>query len=684
MAVLEKIRVKFGILITVLVALALLSFILDPSTLRNFVQMASNDNKVGEMAGKNISYKGFYEEYDSFSKLAEMSGQRVNDEKAQSAIRDAAWQEIFDENVFLPTAEKAGLYVTDQEMFDLTQGTSISPILAQQGMFTDENGNFNRAALAQFVQSIDADETGNSAKFWNFLESSVYKSQLYAKYMSLVEASSVQNSVEKARALVENNVTSDVNFIMVPMGFEPDTTISVSKEEIKAYYDARKNNMKQKANRDIQYVMFEVVPSQEDIDDTKAKFDELYEEFKTAENNKNFIALNSDGKFDTYYYKASQLESNPEFAAIFNSPVGTVSAVHEEENAYSAAKVNDRKMMSENVNLKYAVFPISDDEKADELLATVKKSGPTSDMQELPAFTQDMAIASGLADFAPVFYSQEKAMKIKVASAQAIFVLYVSDKAKPEQMVQFATLVKNVMPSESTYRDFLMKATEISDKAEGKGRKFIEAAQEANIPLIPVKNLTEDTRRVGVCDNARELVRWVFDKKTKNGSVSDVIIVDNKYYFVATVDRIRKEGQIDIRDVARDIRNVLAGEKKLASMKDEVAAKIQGCNTLEEMAEALGTTVSNNAGVSFGSQYQQLDGKFVGAIANAEPGKIVGPVVGDAGVYVFQVADRATGSFYTEEDAQTMSAQKGAYHSNILQNVLTEEAKVKDNRARFF
>ena len=48
MAVLEKIRVKFGILITVLVALALLSFIIDPQTLQSAFQMMSSDNKVGE------------------------------------------------------------------------------------------------------------------------------------------------------------------------------------------------------------------------------------------------------------------------------------------------------------------------------------------------------------------------------------------------------------------------------------------------------------------------------------------------------------------------------------------------------------------------------------------------------------------------------------------------------------
>lgn len=682
MAVLEKIRVKFGILITILVALALLSFILDPSTLRNFMQMASMDNKVGEMDGKSITYKEFYEKYDHFSKLAEMTGQKVNDEEAQKGLREAAWQEIFDDNVFLPRAAKAGLAVSDGEMFDLTQGSSISPVLVQQGMFADQNGNFNRAALAQFVQSIDADETGNTGAYWDFLESTVYKSQLYNKYASLLQASCLQTNAEKELAMKENNVTADVDFVMLPVGFEQDTTISVSKDEIKAYYDARKDLMTQPANRDIRYVMLEVEPSQEDIDDTKAKFEELYPEFREADNLKNFVALNSDSKLDTYYYKESQLNNNPEFKAVFNN--NETSAVHEEENSFQAARVLDRRQMSDSAKVFYAMFPVAQEASADSMVAVLRHKGLTPEMTELGWFTQEAAAASGLSDFVPVLFAGDKVAKVKLTSAQAWFVLYAAERTRPETKVQFATLVKNVLPSENTYRDYLMRATEISDKTGGDARKLAEVAEEEKLTVVPVTHLTEETRRIGACENARELVRWVFDKKTKRGSVSDVIIVDNKYYFVAAVDRIRKEGKMDIRDIASDIRNILSSEKKLEMMKADAAEKIKNCTTLEEVAETLGTTVSHNDGVSFGSQFQQLDNKFVGAVANAEEGKICGPVAGDVGVYVFQVAKKNEGSFFTEADAATAVSQKGAYASNMLQAVLNDVADVKDYRARFF
>ena len=133
MAVLEKIRFKFGILITVLVALALLSFILDPQTLRSAADRFSSDNKVGSMNGKSVSYREFYNELNTYTEIAKMLGQNPSTEEQQSQLRDAAWQSIFDNEVFIPKATSAGLAVGEDEMLDLTQGAHISPVLMQQG-----------------------------------------------------------------------------------------------------------------------------------------------------------------------------------------------------------------------------------------------------------------------------------------------------------------------------------------------------------------------------------------------------------------------------------------------------------------------------------------------------------------------------------------------------------------------
>lgn len=683
MAVLEKIRVKLGIFISILIAVALLSFIVDPTTLQTAFRMISSENKVGEMDGKAISYQDFYEKYNYYTELAKILGQNDSGEEAQSQLRDAAWQSIFDETVFEPKAKAAGISVGKEEMLDLTQGNSISPILSNQAMFVDANGNFSREALTGFVQSIDSDESGYSAAYWKYLEESIYNNQLYDKYASLIEKSVVTAGAEKARAIKDNNVTVDVDYVLSPISFVEDSTNKISSAEIRDWYKSHKENYKQLANRDLEYVMWEVVPSSEDVSDTRSQFDGIYEQFKVADNLKNFITVNSDTKYDTYYYKVDQLESVPEIADMVANNL-SISDVHVEETSFSAARIADVREMSDSVHVYYTAFPISDIAKADSLAAVASK-GMTDDFVELGWLTQEIVLSNGLSDFDPLFDFDGKVTVIKSNANQAAFVVYVSEKTKPVKKYQIATLVKNVLASDDTYRDFQIEATEIADAADGKYEKFSQVVKEKDLPVIPINNITEATRRIGVVDNARELVRWAFEKNTKEGSVSDLIIVDNKYYFVAAVTGVHKEGIAPVEEVASYIRTDLAAEKNLAAKEAEVSAKISGMTSLDAIAESLGKTVTNRPGLSFGNLMLgvQDDPGLVGAALSAKEGEI-NIAKGTAGVYVFKVSNKSEGSYYTDDDIRTSEARIGQYQAGIVQNVMADEANIKDYRARFF
>ncbi|MDE6148132.1 MAG: SurA N-terminal domain-containing protein, partial [Bacteroidales bacterium] len=96
MAVLETIRVKFGILITVLIAVALLSFIIDPSTLQSVSASMSSKYDVGEIDGKSISYENFQAEVDKLTSISEMNGMPVHGAEAMGAIRNQAWNRFMD------------------------------------------------------------------------------------------------------------------------------------------------------------------------------------------------------------------------------------------------------------------------------------------------------------------------------------------------------------------------------------------------------------------------------------------------------------------------------------------------------------------------------------------------------------------------------------------------------------
>ena len=685
MAVLEKIRVKFGILITVLVALALLSFILDPTTLRSAFDRFSSDNKVGTMNGKSVSYKEFYEELNTYTEIAKMMGQNPSSEEQQAQLRDAAWQSIFDNEVFIPKAEAAGLSVGEEEMLDLTQGNNISPVLLQQGLFLDRDGNFSRETLVDFVQSIDSDDSGNSAAYWSFLEEGVFRNQLYAKYASLLEKSDVLSDLEKARLVADGNVTADVDFVFEPISFVTDSTVKVSSEEIRRYFNDHKEQFKQPANRDIEYVMWEVVPSAQDYADTKAEFDALYEDFAKADNLKAFVTLNSDSKWNPYYFTEDQLSVTPEFQqTAFHTPVGTVNPVVTEDKAYAAMRVADVRMMADSAHVYYKVYPYSQEAEADVFVNDQLRKTDISQFTEMGWITQEFILANGLNELDAAFDSPQKVFKVKNVNNQAILAVYVPERTKALKKVQVATLMKNVLPSDETYRDFQMKAVEFADACDGKYENFQKLSQEQNLPVIPINNMLQTNRRIGPADNAREVVSWVFDKKTKAGQVSDLKIVDNKYYFVTAVTKVRKEGYADIQDVASDISSLLQARKTVAVKLDEVKEKIAGLTTLEQVAEALGTTVSHYPGISFGStQFNQNDPALVGAVAAAPEGTIQ-TVGGNVGVYVFEVSNRSAGNFFSENDAATQLARKASWHNSILQSVIANEADIKDNRARFF
>ena len=233
MAVLEKLR-GWGIVLSILVALPLLLFIIDPSQIIQTVQSVSSKYDVGKIAGKSISYTDFQAETERLSHINElMSGTSSTSEQQQQQIRNAVWQKLVDENLFIKNAEAAGITVGKAELKDLLNGETISPVVAS--LFVDENGAFSSARLVDFVQTVeDGDE--NARAIWKYLQESVLTNQYYTKYNALFLNSNVENALQVNNAIADNNTTANVEFVMVPFSYATDTTVVVSDKEINAYY----------------------------------------------------------------------------------------------------------------------------------------------------------------------------------------------------------------------------------------------------------------------------------------------------------------------------------------------------------------------------------------------------------------------------------------------------------------
>ena len=206
MAVLETIRVKFGIVITALIAVALLSFIIDPTTLQSVSSSMSSKYDVGKIDGKSVSYTDFQAEVDKFTTINEIStGSSAQNEQQQIAVRNAAWQALVDQYLVIKNAKKAGFNVGKEEMVAILSGEIDSPIFTQNPTFYNENGVFSKERVLEFKNYVDTDQTGRMKMFWEYLQNTAMTQEYYEKYMSLFTQGNIVNPLMLTEQIAENN-----------------------------------------------------------------------------------------------------------------------------------------------------------------------------------------------------------------------------------------------------------------------------------------------------------------------------------------------------------------------------------------------------------------------------------------------------------------------------------------------
>ena len=653
MAVLETIRVKFGILISVLIAIALLSFIVDFGTIQS-LSSTSSKYDVGEIDGKSISYTDFQAEIEKITAISEMNGNPVQGEEALAMVRQQAWQQFVNDYLFIPAAKAAGFSVGEEEMYKLVSGEMYSALLMQAFQ-----GQLNKELLVQIESEVEADETGRMRLFWDNLLEAVNTDQFYAKYQSLFAKSSFSNALALAEQVKDNNTTFDVEFVVVPFGFANDTTIVVSDKEIKDFYKENKDQFKQIASRDIEYIVIDIVPSADDVVAANNAIAAVYEDFKAAENMKNFLLSKSERQLDKKWYKEGELKSvsSEVDAFVTAAKVGDVSPVYQNGNSFYAVKVMESAKVPEQVEVKY----VQAGEGAEALLADAQAQW----VSQMDGFEDLMTTPKG-----------------NTVTINGIL-FQVLDTKEPVLKKRVAILEKTAQPSDATRSACYAKANSVASKAGGKFEGFKKAVEEDGLYAHPYNKMPESANRLGSVEHTKEVTRWAFEAKV--GQVSSIISIDNKYYVVAALKAARKEGYTPVEEVAARIKSVLLQDKLAEKKTAEVAQKIEGLTDLAAVAEALGTTVSSKEGVTFASFTSTgLDNKFIGAASVAEVGALNGPLQGNTGVYVYTVTDRSEGAFFTEDDAANREQQMMYSSVQMILPVMMDEAEVKDNTARFY
>ena len=216
MASLNTLRTKFGIVLSIVIAGALLAFILSLKTEMGF---SGNDPRVGVINGKKINYSEYYNQYEQ---IKAQSGAQESDEQQSAMLANAAWQALIGKYVLEPGFDKMGLRVTEPERLSMVSGQH--PSQAFYNAFADpRTGEYNVAAVGQFLAQAETNAQAQQA--WAQLNEQARMEREIAKYLGLIKGGVYVNALEVANGVNAANNTYSGKWAGKKYSAVPDSLI---------------------------------------------------------------------------------------------------------------------------------------------------------------------------------------------------------------------------------------------------------------------------------------------------------------------------------------------------------------------------------------------------------------------------------------------------------------------------
>ncbi len=677
MASLNTLRTRFGIILSIIIAFALLAFILSLKTEMGFT---GNDPKVGEIDGEKVRYSEYYDQYEQ---MKAQSGASENDPQQADMIYNATWQSLIAKYVFTPGFEQMGIVVTEPERLALISGEQ--PSQAFFNAFADpRTGQYNVAAVSQFLAQAETNPQAQQA--WKALNEQARLEREMQKYAGLVKGGAYVNSLEVNHGVQAANNTYSGKWAGKKYSAVPDSLVQVSTSDLKSYYKSHRDMFAQTPSRSISYVVFEVNPTDADMQALEENVREVGAGFGAAGDVKAFVRANRNGKIDDRYVTAAQLDGEEAAALMDGKMYGPVL----KNNEWRMARVLDAKMVPDSMGVKHIVLPYTADALADSLLTVLKGGADFGEIASQYSVYEATAANGGevgvlpFSAFTGEFAAQLAGAKagdiVKIASGDAIQLMKVYRADKPSKHVQVATITYPVEASAETRRDVHNQAGVFTVAAKGSAGQFNEAASGAALtPRIAV--LSQGERDIRGLEDSREVVRWAYG--AEKGDMSEIFKV-GKDYVIAVLTGIDDEQYAPFDKVSAQVRSAVLRDKKY----DYIVKEITG-TTLDDQAASLGSEVADFNGVNFASYFiagMGVEPRVVGAIASTEEtGAVSAPVQGLSGVYIFQVDDITTADKQTAEGEKVRAqAMAEGMAQQMVMPAVQQMAKVQDLRGKYF
>ena len=705
MAILEKLRTRTGVLLAIIIGLALFAFVLSDFLDSGGSLFTRSKHEIAEIAGKSIPYTEYETQVNNLEKFQQIrTGQKGFDENIMERFRMAVWENMVQDLMLEKEYKKNGIDVSEDELKEMFIGEYPHQLVVEY--FGDpQTGMLNRSGLVQFIQQIQEIDESDEKTYYTFVENEVYRSKKFEKYIGLLRKGLNATTLEARKRYADNSTTVDFDFIIRPFSVVSDSAVTFTSADIKKYYTAHKNNYKQKESRDIRYLFFEIIPSQEDYKEAENFIINNKEEFAKAENISQYVNLNSSSPFDEKNYRNGELPDTLN-DIFFNSEIGTIIGPYFEDNSYKLAKLAAINYLPDSVRARHILLQANQNnvsrvyQTADSLKDLIIKGADFASFAR--TYSSDKASAIEGGDLK--WFKEEQMVKpfsdscffgkkgdIKVVPTQfGIHIIEITDQSKPLKRVQVGILEKKVLPSDATDQVYYSKANEFAG-VNNTYEKFNKAVEDQKLTVYvrPVTGLQPLDREITGLESPRLLVKWAYEADEKDVS-SQVFKLGNKYV-IGVVDKVNEEGFASVENVKAEIEHEVRKEKKAEKISADINEKIASGKTLEDLAVELNLPLKTAVGIRVTNPSLPEVGSEPVIAASAlqlEKNIVSKPLTGNNGVFVIVVTQVNNAG----EAAQEMLDREKFYLDRnyaarinyTAYEALKNISQIKDNRRDFY
>ena len=645
MATLNTLRTKYGIVLSVVIALVLVAFILgDQLSMQGRKAEIPEDTTVMTVNGEEVKASK-YAEYNEMYRDANMSEDSKADYAEQAAIFDIYTR---------PALEAIGLGVAEGDV------RSYAKIFSEQAAAMYQMYGWPADQIKMMVQNQ-----------WVSNLATLDMNLSYEKFSKAYAAGNYVNRLEVEDALRGDKLTFDGRYLMVPYKAMP--AVEVTEEEIDAYYEANKAENKSFGARTLRYVAFEIAPTADDLTAIEEQVMNVDKAVKEANGNSEAIkqAVRAiGGKADTYKLFTA-LDSKVAEAVKAGKNYGPVF----EENTWTASYlISDVKAPA---SFEFEVASVENIIKANELAEALKAvGGDFAKLEEAVETATDSRNMARMSESEAKNFIGKKVGDIVVVSYNhKPAVAKITKLGDVERFVLTADVKKEVKASEKTNRDIVKSVEDFMAAAGETADSFNEAANAANYQVrVSTANRNDYVamqgreRAVRGIDNSRNIAVWAYDAQ----------VGAKKYFHGENIIYVVMVSAIDENKF--EIKNIPAIEMRLKRDKQYEAIASQ----LAMGAEIEGAEQGSFSGVKFSDNL--VDGKWeaalVGAIARTRETGVETKVKGNSAAFVF-VVDAING----ELDATTFDAertpemtQRKSQMQRVAVETMLKKTEIKDLR----